>query len=321
MVFLGLKSKLRKFHTNHCLSFILYLGTLVLFQVGIIFTKMALSKGIRFYRYLQWLSIDVALGACAGLHFFAHLLDINLHWLFYLLMAMAVWSIYTLDHLLDAHQVKATASTDRHRIHHYYSKRLSLILSAVILLGILLGFYLLQISIISLSVLILTALILANLILLKYYFKKLAILKEFNTALFYTLGIMMVPYLLQMEEGVHRGFWYLGLGYFFIAWMNLLILSLMDSDTDRIDGFNSIVTAVGEKGVEKLLFWIMIFTMLYLFLLFLILFSYYYVYIILLMIICIIHGLAILDPALDHVKTRRTLEATFLIPWILLLIG
>jgi len=282
---------------------------------------MAPAKRIRFFRYIQWLSLDVALGACAGMYFFAHLLDVKLHWLFYLLMAMAVWSIYTLDHLLDAKQVKGTASTDRHRIHQQYSKILSMVLSLVIVIGLVLGYYLLQISVVSLSVLILAGLILVNLILLKYYFKNLAIIKEFNTALFYLIGIMIVPYLLQMDEGIHDGFWYLGVGYFSIAWMNLILLSLMDADTDRADGFSSIVTAVGEKTVEKLLFWLMILSILYLFLLFWILFSYYYIYITLLIIMCLIHALAILDPALDHAKTRRTLEATFLIPWVLLLFG
>jgi len=282
---------------------------------------MASAKGIQMYRYIQWLSIDVALGACAGLYFFAHLLGTDLHWLFYILMAMAVWSIYTLDHLLDAKQVKGTASTDRHRIHQYYSKHLSLTLAFVVIIGIVLGYYLLQISVVSISVLILAVLIIGNLVFLKYFFKRLSILKEFNTALFYTVGLMLVPYLLEMEDGVHRGFWFLGAGYFCIAWMNLVLLSLMDADTDRADGFSSIVTTLGKKGVEKLLLWLMIFTMIYLFMLFWILLSYYYVYITLLMIICIIHALAILDPALDHVKTRRSLEATFLIPWVLLLIG
>jgi len=282
---------------------------------------MATIKGIRFLKYVQWLSIDVALGACAGLYFFAHLLDINLHPLFYLLMAMVVWSIYTLDHLLDAHQVKGTASTDRHRIHQSYGKSLRSVLGIVILAGLGLGFYLLHISLISISALILAALILGNLILLKYFFKNLSFLKEFNTALFYTIGIMMVPYLMQINESIHRGFWYLGVAYFMIAWMNLILLSLMDADTDRADGFYSIVTAVGEKWVQKLLFWLMIVTLIYLFLLFWILFSYYYIYITLLLIICIIHALSILDPVLDHIKTRRTLEATFLIPWVLLIIG
>jgi 4-hydroxybenzoate polyprenyltransferase len=282
---------------------------------------MAPPTGIQIYRYIQWLSIDVALGACAGLYFFAHLLDTSLHWLFYILMAMAVWSIYTLDHLLDAKQIKETASTDRHRIHQSYAKILSVTLGVVVIMGLGLGFYLLQISLLSLSVLVLAILILLNLILLKYFFKHLSIFKEFNTALFYTIGIMMVPYLLEMEEGVHRGFWYLGIGYFCIAWMNLILLSLMDAATDRADGFSSIVTVMGDKAVEKLLFWLMILTVTYLLLLFWILFSYYYIYITLLLIICIIHALAILDPSLDHVKTRRTLEATFLIPWVLLLIG
>lgn len=282
---------------------------------------MASIKGIQFYRYIQWLSIDVALGACAGLFFFAHLLDIDLHPLFYLLMAMAVWSIYTLDHLLDAYQVKGTASTDRHRIHQSYGKSLRIILVFIIISGLLLSYYLLHISLISISALILAALILANLILIKYFFKGLSFLKEFNTALFYTVGIMLVPYLMQMGESIHRGFWYLGVGYFCIAWMNLIILSLMDADSDRADGFSSIVTALGEKRVEKLLFLLMIITLIYLFLLYWVLLSYFYIYLTLLLIICIIHALAVLDPSLDHVKTRRALEATFLIPWVLLLIG
>ncbi|KEO73056.1 UbiA family prenyltransferase [Anditalea andensis] len=280
---------------------------------------MALTIGTQLYRYIQWLSIDVALGACAGLYFFAHVLDLNLHWLFYLLMAMAVWSIYTLDHLLDAYQVKGIASTERHRIHQDHSTLLRWVLIVVVITGLGLGFYLLHISLISISALVLGVLILANLILLKYFFKKLSFLKEFNTALFYTIGIMMVPYLMHMEESIHRGFWYLGIAFFGIAWMNLLILSLMDSDTDRVDGFRSIVTTLGEKRVEKLLFWLMIITLIYLFFLFWILLSYYYIYISLLLIICIFHSQVILENRSGNIKIRSALEATFLIPWLLLL--
>jgi hypothetical protein len=50
----------------------------------------------------------------AGMKFFADLLEVNLSLLVYILLGMAVWCIYTLDHLWDAKSISGKASTKRH---------------------------------------------------------------------------------------------------------------------------------------------------------------------------------------------------------------
>ncbi|MBS9524204.1 UbiA family prenyltransferase [Litoribacter alkaliphilus] len=271
------------------------------------------------FRLLQWLSLDVVLGACAGMYFFAHLLGLHLDLLFYLLMGLAVWSIYTLDHLLDARQVGGTASTERHRFHQVYSNQLCIVLGVVVIVGAGIAYYLLDVSLISVSAILLGGLIVGNMLAIKYLFSKLAFLKEFNIAVFYTVGIMLVPYLLGMDEGVNRAFWLLGLAYFLVALMNLWLLSIMDAESDRQDGFVSLVTFLGKERVQKLLFWLMIITLIYNLSLYWILFSYFYMHISVILITSLIHCLEVIKPSPDSSQARRKMEAAFMLPFILLL--
>ena len=56
-------------------------------------------------------------------------------------LCLGVWFIYTLDHLLDALNLKENASTRRHTIHYVHQKRIKTILVFVaIILGIM-AFY------------------------------------------------------------------------------------------------------------------------------------------------------------------------------------
>jgi len=276
--------------------------------------KQLLTQTIR---PLQWLSLDVALGACAGMFFFAHVVDIELELTFYLLMAMAVWSIYTLDHLLDARQVEGTASTSRHRFHQVYFKQLGIALAVVVMAGFALAFYLLDVSLLAVSALILGLVIVGNMYALKYWFKGLAFLKEVNIALFYTIGLMLVPYLLSSGE-VHKGFWLLGLAYFLVSLMNLWLLSLMDDLSDKQDGFTSLVTLWGKERVQVLLLWLMGGGLVFILSLFWILRSYLFIHISLVLILFLIHSLEVLNPTPDSQVARRKLEAAFMLPFILL---
>src|SRR5690554_6802588 len=81
-----------------------------------------------FYDNLQILSIDIVLGACAGMLFFDRLIGADLRMLLYVLLGLAVWCIYTFDHLLDAKQIKKTASTPRHAFHQKHFRTLAILL-------------------------------------------------------------------------------------------------------------------------------------------------------------------------------------------------
>jgi 4-hydroxybenzoate polyprenyltransferase len=267
---------------------------------------------------LQHLSLDVVFGACAGMYFFAHLLGLHLNWILYLLMGMAVWSIYTMDHLLDARQLQGVASTGRHRFHQNNFKTLLTALGVVVAIGLGVGLYVLQVSLISISAAGLGVMIVGNMVLVKFFIRKLAVIKEVNIALFYTIGIMLIPYLLSREEAIHKGFWLLGFAYFLIALMNLWMLSLMDAEADEKDGFASIVTLLGQERVRKLLFILMVITLLYILTLYWLLFSFYYFHISILLIIALIHSIELLKLNQLQLASRQKMEASFLLPFLLL---
>lgn len=51
-------------------------------------------------------------------------LDFAMPWSWYVVLPLAVWVIYTGDHLLDAYRLQDQASTPRHRFHHRHFKLL-----------------------------------------------------------------------------------------------------------------------------------------------------------------------------------------------------
>src|SRR5690606_21598184 len=115
--------------------------------------SMSTSRFKIFYDYLQVLSIDIVIGACAGMLFFDRLIGADLRPLLYLLLALAVWCIYTFDHLLDARQIKKAASTPRHAFHQKHFKTLASLLVILGILGLGMAFYFLKIKFIVFTVL------------------------------------------------------------------------------------------------------------------------------------------------------------------------
>src|SRR5687767_3029402 len=72
---------------------------------------------IKFYRLLNILSIDVALGSVCCAAWFAEIFNVNLKPYVLMALGLTVWIIYTIDHLLDARKIHVSASTERHRYH------------------------------------------------------------------------------------------------------------------------------------------------------------------------------------------------------------
>lgn len=66
-----------------------------------------------FYRYLNALSLDVVLGGVISGLFFAKLLEVTLPSQVLVELALAVWVIYTLDHLWDAYRSQRPVKTFR----------------------------------------------------------------------------------------------------------------------------------------------------------------------------------------------------------------
>ena len=86
------------------------------------------------YRFLNMLSIDVALGAVVCGAFFARIVDIHVRPQGLAALGITVWIIYTVDHLLDVRRMRQEASTERHLFHQRHLRTLSVwVIVAIVL--------------------------------------------------------------------------------------------------------------------------------------------------------------------------------------------
>lgn len=271
------------------------------------------------YQKLNLLSLDVALGACGGMYFFSHLLGLNLNWGFYFLMALAVWGIYTLDHLIDVRGLKKKAQTKRHVFHQRYFKSILVFLIAVVLIGFGIAFALEPMHDLLLPGLALALIIVFWMLLIRKLFPRAVWLKEISIALFYVIGIALVPFLKADKEWIHIAFYFLASGYVLVAWINLLILSYQDRDSDEKDGFASILTLLSKGQLEVLIIGICVFGGLYFVGLMLWLPSYFHIYSGILLVILLFHAIQFLTAGQNPESVRRRLELSFLLPFLLML--
>ena len=75
----------------------------------------------------------------------------------------------------------------------------------------------------------------------------LFVYKEIISALVYSLGVFVGP-ISMSSNGVGLLEIMLFLNVFFIAFINLLVFSLFEQETDKADGFKSIIQTIGERA-------------------------------------------------------------------------
>lgn len=270
-----------------------------------------------FVKLVNILSLDVVLGACGGLYFFSNLMKVSPSWEIYALLALAVWAIYTFDHLLDAYLVKGKAHTERHYFHQRHFKSLVFFLGLVVVCGLTAAYLLMETDSLFATGLVLGGLIIGNMVLLRLTGKWFVLIKEFSTAMLYVGGILLAP-LLLLDIAYSPGYWmFFALAYFILACYNLILLSWMDKDTDSRDGHLSILTVMGPQKTKRLLWILSIMGLAYIPFLFLYLPSYYHVYTLFWAIMWIGHVIIFLENPMDIVKARQTLESIFLLPLLL----
>lgn len=273
------------------------------------------------YRILHYLSIDVALGACAGMYFFARLLDVPLASIAYLILAMAVWVIYTFDHLLDARFSPGKLGSPRHLFHEDNFN----ILVALAILGsgvvLILAWTFLPSLPIFLTGGFLALLILGGMALTQRFRAKLGPLKESVIAFLYVVGLILLP-LMQGLENLRNWNWvYYAAAYLLLAWFNLVFLSLLDQQADQQAGQKSLVSALGLDKTRQLLFWLGIGGMVYILSLFFLLPSSYHIFTVIVLILFSLHVRYFLEGKEAGEKIRRKLEIAFFLPGILILLA
>lgn len=268
-------------------------------------------------RLFNLLSLDVVLGAMAGMLFFVHLTGETVGIALYLLLGLTVWTIYTLDHLLDAKSIPGKAMMERHRFHQEHFRSLSVGVGLSVGSAIFILFTRPDVSFIILPGLYLSFGMGLLLISIKVTGQKFAWLKELSTAIFYVAGISLIGWELQQE--VTYQYVLFQLAYIFLAWLNLLILSFLDEKEDKKSGFGSIFSLLYNPKVKVLIWGVGGIGLMLALNLWVFLGSYYRIYAGILVLLIYFHiyrfGRGI------HIKktSRQILEASFLLPFILLL--
>lgn len=267
------------------------------------------------FKYISWLSIDVVFGAMAGMLFFEELFHVNLHWPAYVLLALAVWSIYTLDHLLDISK-KSEALSERRAFHLANWKTLLALLVIAIFSGLIGAFWWfgwgreLQLT------LVLAMLILGSNLLIRKAGQ--GWMKELSIALFYVVGIVWLP--LLRASGVDMDWQHLVFIplYVSIGFLNLLMLSFLDQDEDQTNGFFSAISSLHPIQLIRwirLLAFVIIFASLAGFILFS---SFYRPFACILLLMGLVHYLTFFQTRLSPEQKRMRMEASFMLPGLLL---
>ncbi|PWJ44061.1 hypothetical protein [Sediminitomix flava] len=206
--------------------------------------------GKKVYFYIQVLSIDVVLGACASNLFLAKLVGVNLGVLDVLSLAFAVWIIYTFDHLLDARAIPHSAHTDRHAFHQRNFRFLSVCIALLTFIESFIVFYLPTDLIFN--GLVLGGLVGGYFLMLQFFKGAIPYLKEFSIASIYILGISLSVF--TYNDFHSDSFLWLFLSLFWgMAIVNLLLFSYMDSETDSKDTQASIVELLGKFKISILI--------------------------------------------------------------------
>jgi len=273
------------------------------------------------YRISHYLSIDVALGACAGMYFFARLLDVHLSGVAYLILALSVWVIYTFDHLLDAQFSPGNLGSPRHLYHRDHF--VILIILALLATGVVLGlaWVFLPSTTIFLTGIFLAALILVGMVLTQRFKEKLGPLKESIIAFLYVAGLLLLPLMQGFEELTNWKWIYYAVAYLLLAWFNLVFLSLLDQQSDQQAGQKSLVSTLGIEKTKQLLPWLGVGGIVYILGFFFLLPSAYHVFTLIVLIMFSWHVRYFLEGKEPSEKIRRKLEIAFFLPVVLLLLA
>lgn len=205
-----------------------------------------MNQLFKFYRLLNILSIDVALGAVCCAAWFAKVFEVHLRPYALLSLGFTVWIIYTTDHLLDALKIKHQASTERHRFHQRNFKILTICVVIAVIINLTFIFFI-RTKILYAGV-VLAAIVILYLLINRW----LGFVKEFVIALVYCGGVLLPAlslkgYPLTVIETL------LIISFLLTALINLIIFSRYDVQADKLDGYNSFALKFGDSITQNVL--------------------------------------------------------------------
>ena len=182
------------------------------------------------YRYLNALSIDIAIGAVCSSLLIYNFIEVQADFYVSLALGLSVWLIYTLDHLLDAQKVSLKTAALRHLLHIKYYKILWGLWISVLLLNAYICLFHLNIELLLAGFALLCFIGLHHILNIFYLKPMFWLGKEVRIAFGYSLGISLGPII--SVETLSFNIVLLILIFFILALINLMFFSLVEKNYD-----------------------------------------------------------------------------------------
>ncbi len=199
-------------------------------------------------RLLQYLSLDVVLGAVACGWMASLWLQVQMPPAWWLALPLAVWVMYTTDHLLDARRLGNQAQSGRHRFHVQYFTQISRAWAVGMVLGTLVlpWFLPLGMLVVALSVGVLAA---GHFWLIRRVQGRVKpwLAKEAGVAMVYTSGVWGGPWALSPER-FYLETWLVICQFFCLALFNLLLLARYEIPEDAATNSSSWARGLGRAA-------------------------------------------------------------------------
>lgn len=207
---------------------------------------------LKIIHFVQSLSLDITAGAVINSLFIAQVFGVNLSIPVLMGLAIAIWLIYTVDHLMDARKTKGKADNPRHAFHQKHKILLMIMAGLAFVAGLINTFYLPVRTVCFGGVLA----GLSGLYFLYLQKPKCAKGKALFAAFVYTAGVVAGPG--SLVSGLELGQLFPVLQIMLLAYANLLLISLYEIAMDKRDQKVSAATDKGEKRVSRQVWWLTI---------------------------------------------------------------
>ena len=213
-----------------------------------IWSRIKIGQLIDHYRPFQALSLDVCLGAVAGGIYASSVIDYSPPIAYFVILFLAVFFIYTLDHLIDARRIGKKTTRFRYQFHNQHFVFISFFTFVSGFLALFAALYYLSAAIIWGGLLLFVGVVI-HLILAQY--TRLPFMKEFSVAFYYTTGIWLVP--LVEGKALNVTVWAYFALFYLSVFVSLALFSFFEIKEDRKDGSNSIAVFLGEQKSKWLI--------------------------------------------------------------------
>jgi len=211
---------------------------------------MKISKLKNLIYFLHWGSFDICLGVIGLMMplYFQINVKPTLAWFF--ILPSTVWLIYFFDHLLDTLKTNAAIS-ERHVFIQKHQFVFKIIAALIIIINALLVFKFFSFYHLTKSIWIILITIIYFLL---NYFKIKWFIKEFFAAIIYAGGICFYPYVVNENNFISQFFIIaFCMQLFVLALINLLQISIRETNTDKDLQVKNISNVIGQKLSNLLL--------------------------------------------------------------------